>query len=115
MEAHLRLATPLQIRLAASPQIRLAAPLSARRAAALPGRPTIYLCYECESCHAGLLALLRDQWHRANIALVVTTVVLVFLYLARRLQCLQERPGQGHLPPLQVVTTSLYQCKLRNK
>lgn len=39
------------------------------------------LCYECESCRAGLLAALRSQWHRANIALVVATVALVFLYL----------------------------------
>ncbi|XP_051194476.1 tetraspanin-2 [Lolium perenne] len=39
------------------------------------------LCYECESCRAGLLATLRRQWHKANIALVVATVSLVFLYL----------------------------------
>ena len=39
------------------------------------------LCYECESCKAGLLEALRDQWHKANIALVVATVCLVFLYL----------------------------------
>ncbi|KAL6630089.1 hypothetical protein ACP70R_029854 [Stipagrostis hirtigluma subsp. patula] len=39
------------------------------------------LCYECESCKAGLLEALRDQWHKANIALVVATVALVFLYL----------------------------------
>ncbi|KAF7078936.1 hypothetical protein CFC21_083278 [Triticum aestivum] len=39
------------------------------------------LCYECESCRAGLLAALRSQWHKANIALVVATVSLVFLYL----------------------------------
>ena len=39
------------------------------------------LCYECESCRAGLLATLRHQWHKANIALVVATVSLVFLYL----------------------------------
>uniref|UniRef100_A0A0D9VDU9 Tetraspanin n=1 Tax=Leersia perrieri TaxID=77586 RepID=A0A0D9VDU9_9ORYZ len=45
------------------------------------GNDPSQLCYECESCRAGLLAALRDQWHRANIALVVATVSLVFLYL----------------------------------
>ena len=39
------------------------------------------LCYDCESCKASLLEALRDQWHKANIALVVATVCLVFLYL----------------------------------
>ncbi|KAG8070284.1 hypothetical protein GUJ93_ZPchr0006g44248 [Zizania palustris] len=45
------------------------------------GNDPSQLCYECESCRAGLIAALRDQWHRANIALVVATVALVFLYL----------------------------------
>ncbi|XP_047079337.1 tetraspanin-2-like [Lolium rigidum] len=40
------------------------------------------LCYECESCRAGLLATLRSQWHKVNIALVVATVSLIFLYVA---------------------------------
>ncbi|GJM90626.1 hypothetical protein PR202_ga06926 [Eleusine coracana subsp. coracana] len=39
------------------------------------------LCYECESCKAGLLEALRDQWHKVNIALIVATISLVFLYL----------------------------------
>lgn len=39
------------------------------------------LCYGCESCKAGLLEALRDQWHKANVALVVATVALVILYL----------------------------------
>ncbi|CAM0946112.1 unnamed protein product [Alopecurus aequalis] len=39
------------------------------------------LCYECESCRAGLLATLRSKWHKANIALVVATVALLFVYL----------------------------------
>jgi hypothetical protein len=40
------------------------------------------LCYECESCRAGLLATLRSQWRKVNIALVVATVSLIFLYVA---------------------------------
>ena len=39
------------------------------------------LCYECESCRAGLLATVSSKWHKANIALVVATIVLLFLYL----------------------------------
>jgi hypothetical protein len=39
------------------------------------------LCYGCSSCKAGMLGTLRDQWRRANAALVAATVVLVVVYV----------------------------------
>lgn len=39
------------------------------------------LCYSCNSCKAGLLGNLRKEWKRANIILIVTVVVLIWIYL----------------------------------
>lgn len=39
------------------------------------------LCYSCDSCKAGLLGNLRKEWRRANIILIVTVVVLIWIYL----------------------------------
>ncbi|KAL8456523.1 hypothetical protein ACS0TY_033823 [Phlomoides rotata] len=39
------------------------------------------LCYNCDSCKAGLLGNLRQEWRKANIILIVTVVVLILLYL----------------------------------
>ncbi|KAM0908512.1 hypothetical protein ACQ4PT_015404 [Festuca glaucescens] len=39
------------------------------------------LCYGCSSCKAGMLGTLRDQWRRANVALVAATVALVVVYI----------------------------------
>ncbi|WCJ42653.1 Tetraspanin-2 [Euphorbia peplus] len=39
------------------------------------------LCYNCESCKAGLLGNLRKEWRRANIILIVTVVVLIWVYV----------------------------------
>ncbi|KAM3192022.1 hypothetical protein ACQJBY_069333 [Aegilops geniculata] len=39
------------------------------------------LCYWCESCKAGMLGTLRDQWRRANVALVAATVALLVVYV----------------------------------
>ncbi|RCV22614.1 hypothetical protein SEVIR_4G246600v4 [Setaria viridis] len=39
------------------------------------------LCYGCASCKAGVLGELRQQWRKANVALLVAAVALVFVYL----------------------------------
>ncbi|KAG9144085.1 hypothetical protein Leryth_013733 [Lithospermum erythrorhizon] len=39
------------------------------------------LCYYCDSCKAGLLGNLRREWRKANIILIVSIVVLIFVYL----------------------------------
>ncbi|CAK8561737.1 unnamed protein product [Lathyrus sativus] len=39
------------------------------------------LCYNCDSCKAGLLATLRKDWRKANVILVVTLVGLIVVYL----------------------------------
>ncbi|KAH6779069.1 tetraspanin2 [Perilla frutescens var. hirtella] len=39
------------------------------------------LCYNCESCKAGLLGNLRQEWRKANVILIVTVVVLICVYL----------------------------------
>lgn len=39
------------------------------------------LCYNCDSCKAGLLANLKKEWRRADIILVITLVALICVYL----------------------------------
>jgi hypothetical protein len=39
------------------------------------------LYYGCASCKAGVLGELRHQWRKANVALLVVTIALVFVYL----------------------------------
>ncbi|KAL6496537.1 hypothetical protein OROGR_029795 [Orobanche gracilis] len=39
------------------------------------------LCYNCDSCKAGLLGNLRQEWRKANIILIITVVFLIFVYL----------------------------------
>ncbi|KAJ1259659.1 hypothetical protein BS78_10G172900 [Paspalum vaginatum] len=39
------------------------------------------LCYGCASCKAGVLGELRGQWRKANVALLVATVALIFVYV----------------------------------
>uniref|UniRef100_A0A1D1XPF4 Tetraspanin-31 n=1 Tax=Anthurium amnicola TaxID=1678845 RepID=A0A1D1XPF4_9ARAE len=39
------------------------------------------LCYSCSSCKAGLLANLKKDWRRADLILLVTLFVLIFVYL----------------------------------
>ncbi|KAG9135522.1 hypothetical protein Leryth_021960 [Lithospermum erythrorhizon] len=39
------------------------------------------LCYYCDSCKAGLLGNLRKEWRKANIILIVSIVVLIFVYI----------------------------------
>ncbi|CAI8608616.1 unnamed protein product [Vicia faba] len=39
------------------------------------------LCYNCDSCKAGLLATLRKEWRKANVILIVTLVGLIVVYL----------------------------------
>jgi len=39
------------------------------------------LCYNCDSCKAGLLATLRIEWRKANVILIVTLVALILVYL----------------------------------
>ncbi|KAK7317767.1 hypothetical protein RJT34_02262 [Clitoria ternatea] len=39
------------------------------------------LCYDCDSCKAGLLATLRVEWRRANVILIITLVALIVVYL----------------------------------
>ncbi|KAK7285359.1 hypothetical protein RJT34_20128 [Clitoria ternatea] len=37
------------------------------------------LCYNCNSCKAGLLGNLRKEWRKANIILIVAVVVLIWV------------------------------------
>ncbi|EER89971.1 hypothetical protein BDA96_10G229000 [Sorghum bicolor] len=39
------------------------------------------LCYGCGSCKAGVLGAVRQQWRKANVALLVATVALIFVYV----------------------------------
>uniref|UniRef100_A0A2P2J6R2 Senescence-associated family protein n=1 Tax=Rhizophora mucronata TaxID=61149 RepID=A0A2P2J6R2_RHIMU len=39
------------------------------------------LCYNCDSCKAGLLGNLRKEWRKANIFLIVAVVVLIWVYI----------------------------------
>ncbi|KAL3535632.1 hypothetical protein ACH5RR_004093 [Cinchona calisaya] len=39
------------------------------------------LCYYCDSCKAGLLGNLRREWRSTNIILIITVVVLIWIYL----------------------------------
>ncbi|XP_039142763.1 tetraspanin-2 [Dioscorea cayenensis subsp. rotundata] len=39
------------------------------------------LCYGCNSCKAGILGSLRHEWRKANIALIVATVALIWVYI----------------------------------
>ncbi|KAK2645406.1 hypothetical protein Ddye_020601 [Dipteronia dyeriana] len=39
------------------------------------------LCYNCNSCKAGLLGNLRKEWRKANIILIVAVVVLIWVYV----------------------------------
>ncbi|KAF4371458.1 hypothetical protein CsatB_010412 [Cannabis sativa] len=39
------------------------------------------LCYNCNSCKAGLLGNLRQEWRKANVILIVAVVVLIWVYL----------------------------------
>ncbi|KAG8367256.1 hypothetical protein BUALT_Bualt16G0053600 [Buddleja alternifolia] len=39
------------------------------------------LCYNCDSCKAGLLGNLRHEWRKAYIILIVTVIVLICVYL----------------------------------
>ncbi|CAK9134939.1 unnamed protein product [Ilex paraguariensis] len=39
------------------------------------------LCYNCDSCKAGLLGNLRMEWRKANVILIVVVVVLLCVYL----------------------------------
>ncbi|KAK3428819.1 protein TORNADO 2 [Eucalyptus grandis] len=39
------------------------------------------LCYNCNSCKAGLLANLKKEWRRADVVLLITLVALISVYL----------------------------------
>ncbi|KAK6941399.1 Tetraspanin/Peripherin [Dillenia turbinata] len=39
------------------------------------------LCYNCNSCKAVLLGNIREEWRKANVVLIVTVVVLIFVYI----------------------------------
>ncbi|CAN4096734.1 unnamed protein product [Withania somnifera] len=39
------------------------------------------LCYKCDSCKAGLLGNLRKEWRKSNLILIVTLVILIWVYL----------------------------------
>nr|GLL40005.1 tetraspanin-2-like [Ipomoea trifida]GMD54343.1 tetraspanin-2-like [Ipomoea batatas] len=39
------------------------------------------LCYSCDSCKAGLLGNLRREWRKANLIMIITVVVLIWVYL----------------------------------
>lgn len=39
------------------------------------------LCYSCNACKAGLLGNLRKEWRKANVILIVSVVVLIWVYI----------------------------------
>ncbi|KAG2266991.1 hypothetical protein Bca52824_074070 [Brassica carinata] len=39
------------------------------------------LCFNCNSCKAGLLGNLRKDWRKANLILIITVVVLIWVYV----------------------------------
>ncbi|OIT36510.1 PREDICTED: tetraspanin-2 [Nicotiana attenuata] len=39
------------------------------------------LCYNCDSCKAGLLGNLRKEWRKSNLILIITLVILIWVYL----------------------------------
>ncbi|XP_021895589.1 protein TORNADO 2 [Carica papaya] len=39
------------------------------------------LCYNCDSCKAGLLENLKREWRRADVILVITLVAFIFVYV----------------------------------
>lgn len=39
------------------------------------------LCYNCNSCKAGLLGNLRKEWRKVNVILIVAVVLLIWVYL----------------------------------
>ena len=39
------------------------------------------LCFNCKSCKAGLLGNLRKDWRKANLILIITVVVLIWVYV----------------------------------
>lgn len=39
------------------------------------------LCFNCDSCKAGLLANLKKEWRRTDIILLITLVALISVYL----------------------------------
>ncbi|KAK1257598.1 Tetraspanin-2 [Acorus gramineus] len=39
------------------------------------------LCYGCQSCKAGLLGNLRKEWRKVNVILIVSVVVLIWVYI----------------------------------
>ncbi|CAN1338365.1 TET2 [Linum perenne] len=39
------------------------------------------LCFNCNSCKAGLLGNLRKEWRKVNTILIVAVVVLIFVYV----------------------------------
>ena len=42
---------------------------------------TTQLCYNCNSCKAGLLAELKKEWSRANAILIIILIALIIVYL----------------------------------
>ncbi|KAJ4876951.1 ELM2 domain protein [Raphanus sativus] len=38
-------------------------------------------CYNCNSCKAGLLGNLRKYWRKANLILIITVVILIWVYV----------------------------------
>ena len=39
------------------------------------------LCYNCDSCKAGLLGNVRKEWKKANVIVIIAVVVLIWVYL----------------------------------
>ncbi|KAI3845131.1 hypothetical protein MKX03_019798 [Papaver bracteatum] len=39
------------------------------------------LCYGCDSCKAGLLANIKNEWRRVDIVLLITLIALICVYL----------------------------------
>ncbi|KAL6523608.1 hypothetical protein OROGR_017211 [Orobanche gracilis] len=50
------------------------------------------LCYNCDSCKAGLLGNLRHGWRKTNVILIITMVILIITYI---IACIAYKNTQG--------------------
>lgn len=74
------------------------------------------LCYNCDSCKAGLLANLKKEWRRADIILLITLVALIWVYLIgccafrnAKTEDLFRRYKQGYTWKLDIIICSSFQ------
>lgn len=73
------------------------------------------LCYNCDSCKAGLLANLKKEWRRADILLLMALVALICVYLVgccafrnAKTEDLFRKYKQGYVQYLSLIKSGTY-------